>query len=181
MQVSLWKVLLVVAAIVCGRGAAFGQELHLKARNVYTGPPIRGRAETRVRVRRAETAHRIVQFDHLPGVDDLDALLEAGFRIVAAIPDNAVVVFAPPGTPVTPQISGVRWLGELDAADKLSPALSQEANPIQAMVEFHADVEMGIQQSIAAAEGLTFAPCHASVKPRHRKRFHGQPARSRRA
>src|SRR4051794_9819484 len=70
--------------------AVFGQEIHLKTRDVYTGPPEPGRVVAQVQARHLGPSHQIVQFDHPPGVEDLDALLAAGVRVIAAIPDNAV-------------------------------------------------------------------------------------------
>jgi hypothetical protein len=139
-------------------GNAWGQELHLKTRNLYTGPPstaVRngGRAQPRARPGRIEAAHRIIQFDHLPGVEDIDALLAQGFNVVAVIPDNAVMVVASGRNAVTPQTAGIRWQGELEDGDKLSPDL---VSGDEAIIEFHSDVEADVQESIALAEGVTF-------------------------
>ena len=166
---------MLAAAIVCAQGAATGQDLHLKSRSVYTGPlpagsQNRSRREPQL-ARRAGPLHEIIQFDHLPDVEDLETLLAAGFKVVAAVPDNAVMVVAPARNTITEARAGIRWIGELGAADKLSPELSrlvqetrkviaepsQQQSRIEAIVEFHADVEADVQQSIISAEGLTFS------------------------
>jgi hypothetical protein len=171
----LSRLALLTVAALCGQ--VFGQELHLKSRDIYTGPVAAGRA--RVRPGRpsaqvhAGSIHQIVQFDRSPGVEDLETLLGAGFQLVAAIPDNALLVTGP--SSVRPTLAGVRWLGTLEARDKLSPALDQARKTILAIVEFHADVDAGVQQSIAAAEGVTFErpstllPYHVIVSASARK------------
>ena len=163
MQVNSWTCSLLTGAVLWGWvacGAAAGQELHLKTRTVYTGTVGSGRAEALPRRLRGGPVHQIFQFDHFPGVADLDALLMAGFRVVSVIPDNALVVATPRAVTLkdlaAAQIGGVRWLGELEPRDKLSPALDSATSPILAIVEFHADVQANARQSIAAAEGITF-------------------------
>jgi hypothetical protein len=128
-----WKFSLLIAALVCGQGAASGQALHLKSRTVYTGPASAvtdgdGKAEARVRSTATGPVHQIVQFDHLPGVADLNALLVAGFKIVGAVPDNAVMVIAP--SAATVQADGVSWIGKLEVSDKLSPGLGKPASSV---------------------------------------------------
>ena len=148
MQIKWWKSGLFASAVLFS-GAAFGQQLHLKSRNVDTDPV---RPEARRRPTQSGLIHQIIQFDHFPGVGDLDALVAGGQTVVSVIPDNALVVAGPEVS----QIRGMRWVGELEPSDKLSPVLGRSVSPILAIVEFHADVQANIQQSIAAAEGLTF-------------------------
>src|ERR1700691_1714297 len=122
MRETCRNVSLLLAAILCGQMAA-GQELHLKAR-VGNTPRSIGPADNRAA--KTGPVHQIVQFDHFPGVADLNALLAAGYKVIAAVPDNAVMVVGPMAmTPaaMTNETAGVRWLGELEAGDKLSPAL----------------------------------------------------------
>jgi hypothetical protein len=115
-------------------------------------------------------AHQIVQFDHLPGVEDLNALLIAGFKVVGAVPDNAVMVIASDAATaasVATAIPGVQWVGELETSDKMSAAFETSAaaqgQTMLAIVEFHPDVEADVQQSIAVAEGVTFTHPAAMV------------------
>ena len=102
---------------------AAGQEVHLKARGGNTSPSI-GKEETRAA--KSGPVHQIVQFDHLPGVADLNALLVAGYKVIAAVPDNAVMVVGPAA--MTVQAAGVSWIGQLQVSDKLSPSLGMSAS-----------------------------------------------------
>jgi hypothetical protein len=130
---NFWKSSLVIAALVCAQGTVFGQAVHLKAREASTRSTLSVtdssiRAEVRVRSTPVGPVHQIVQFDHLPGVADLNALLSAGFKIVAAVPDNAVMVVGP--SAVTVQAAGVSWIGQLEVSDKLSPSLGISASAV---------------------------------------------------
>lgn len=110
------------AAILGGQMTVAGQELHLKARAGNT-PRITGGES---RATKTGSIHQIVQFDHLPGVADLNALLVAGYKVIAAVPDNAVMVVGP--SAVTVQVAGVSWIGQLQVSDKLSPSLGMSAS-----------------------------------------------------
>ncbi|HVW87548.1 MAG TPA: matrixin family metalloprotease [Bryobacteraceae bacterium] len=128
--------------------ALWAQEIHLKSRTLRGDP-------TGTPQRSAVAAHRIVQFDHSPGVEDLDALLKDGAKVVSVLPDNALVVSTPNNR--LAMRAGVRWVGRLDAADKLSPEFARRNSPgsiISAIVEFHPDVTEEAQNAIAAAEGV---------------------------
>ena len=117
----------------------FAQELHLKSR-------VLSRAVTAA----GDTAsHRIIEFDHPPGVEDLARLAARGAEITGALPDNAVVVSGLAGN-----LPGVRWSGILEVADKLSPALDADAPVLDVVVEFHSDVPPAVQDLIAFNEGL---------------------------
>ncbi|MDQ1472777.1 MAG: hypothetical protein QOJ99_4257, partial [Bryobacterales bacterium] len=136
-------------------GVLLAQDLHFKTRTIQP-------------VSRPDfSRHKIVQFDHSPGVEDLDSLLKDGLQVVGAMPDNAVVVAAPSGQ--VPAQPGVRWIGKIDPVDKLSAELSISSDPTLALVEFHADVTAGQQDTVAGAEGLTLQrpkvlrPDHAVV------------------
>ena len=113
---------LLVAGLLVGQVTAAGQEIHLKARAGNT-PRDMGRES---RAAKTGVAHQIVQFDHLPGVADLNALLAAGYKVIGAVPDNAVMVVGP--TAVTVQAAGVSWIGQLQVRDKLSPSLGMSAS-----------------------------------------------------
>jgi hypothetical protein len=114
---------LLVAAILGGQMTAAGQELHLKARDGNTPRSI---SKEETRAAQSGPVHQIVQFDHLPGVADLNALLAAGYKVIAAVPDNAVMVVGP--SAVTVQIAGASWIGQLQVSDKLSPSLGKSAS-----------------------------------------------------
>ncbi len=153
--------IVVIAAMILAGGAASAQEIHLKARNINTAStttetaPVSARAVARP-TRRANAAipvHQIVQFDHTPGVSDIEALMAAGYTVIGAVPDNALMVVARDVTVAPP--AGAKWTGELEAGDKISAALENEAGTVSAVVEFHADVDPGSLQAIGAAAGVT--------------------------
>lgn len=92
--------------------------------------------------------------------------MEAGYQVVATVPDNAVTVNA--SGRISTAIPGVKWIGALEPGDKISPALGRTGS-IQALVEFHPDVETAAQEAVAAAERLALVrmpillPNHAIV------------------
>ncbi len=139
-------------------GAALAQDIHLKVRDVPTDQSSVPTAFASARAARVHTVaggpvHRIMQFDHAPGVQDLEALLAAGYKVVAMVPDNAVmVVMAERATEALPT---VKWIGELEASDKISPALAGQAGQAEVIVEFHPDVQKPVQQAVGAAAGVT--------------------------
>lgn len=121
----VWRVCL-LALLMTLLSAA--QEIHLKTRTLSVASSATGT----LRARSQGPVHRLVIFDHPPGTQDIADLMEAGLKITAIVPDNAVMVYgiAPPG--------GLA----LSPEDKLSPALSASAEPQQVIVEYHADVPL---------------------------------------
>jgi hypothetical protein len=159
----------IAAAMILAGGAASAQEIHLKARNINTtdSPSMSARAEARPARSRANEAglvHQIVQFDHTPGVDDIEALMAAGYTVIGAVPDNALMVVANGRSAAPP--AGVKWTGELEPGDKISAALENATGTVSAVVEFHADVAAGTLQAIGAAAGVTLEH-PASLLPDH--------------
>jgi hypothetical protein len=164
---SLLKAAIAVAGIVLAVAGASAQEIHLKVRDVATdqsSPAFVASARGGVRQRPALSAgaHRIIQFDHAPGVADIEGLLAAGFKVVGMVPDNAVSVVAP--EKFNGQYASAKWIGQLEASDKISPQLNYLApgksapagNPaVEVVVEFHADVTAAAQQAVAIATGVT--------------------------
>jgi hypothetical protein len=150
-----------LAAVFLGH-VAFGQELHLKTRTIVTagsGSALHAHARTAA----TDPVHQIIQFDHMPGVEDLDALLAAGFRITGAVPDNAVMAIASdPATAasVSALVSGIQWVGAMETSDKMSPVFetssAAQGQTLNAIVEFHTDIDTAAQQAVALAENVTF-------------------------
>ena len=122
-------------------GLVFAQEIHFKTRTFQAGPTSATSADT----------HQLVQFDHTPGVEDLDQLLAQGAQVVGVLPDNAVVVSSPGA--VVPVVAGIRTVIRLDPADKLSPDLGV-VDPLTVVVEFHPDVSVDAQNAAAQSEGI---------------------------
>src|SRR5689334_18066405 len=89
-------------------GTVFGQQIHLKTRNIETGVSTPARAARHTHINPGSRVHRIVQFDHAPGAEDLDRLVHAGAEVVSVVPDNAVVVALAPGR--TLPRNSARWM-----------------------------------------------------------------------
>ncbi|MES1258133.1 MAG: matrixin family metalloprotease, partial [Acidobacteriota bacterium] len=142
-------------------GALFAQDIHLKARTLKGAYQPEERTAVRHASGDTDTAsvHKIIQFDHAPGVEDIDSLLRDGIPVVGALPDNAVVVSAPGGH--LPPRPGVRWIGRIQAADKVSPEMAFLVTPapdlvtFMAIVEFYPDISPAQQETVAGFEGLT--------------------------
>lgn len=116
---------------------AQGQEVHLKS------PVLR-----RVLDAKEIAGHRIVEFDHTPNREDLARLAAGGAQITGALPDNAVMVNGLTDVP-----EGVRWVGMMDTAARLSPELDQQAASQVVLIEFHADTDQAAQDRAAEAAG----------------------------
>lgn len=140
-------------------GAVFGEDLHFKTRTVQ----LSAQADAGADITDTTSVHKIIQYDHSPGIEDLDSLLQDGLTVVAALPDNAVVVAAPGGRiPPGPdgKRPGVSWIGTILPEDKLSPALMlvemADDDVATVVVEFHSDLTPDQQDTVAGAEGVTF-------------------------
>ena len=158
MQKGWTPALLLAGGCVCV-SITYGQEIHLKTRTFPTAgqtgttgagdgtdiaaqnPEQRAVVTARGSLR---AIHQIIQFDHPPGVEDLDSILLGGAQVTGALPDNAVVISATGGLARRP--GGTIWMGRLEAQDKLSPALANlradSDGRVFAVVEFHSDVDI---------------------------------------
>jgi hypothetical protein len=133
----------------------FGQSIHLKSRDVQTDSSTQRTPLAPSDARSILGPHQLIQFNHEPGADDLAALVNAGYRVLNAVPDNAVLVLAPNGRTAEPAIAGVTWQGALQPADKLSPLLDlSSGQPVGVLIEFFPDVSVEDQASVLAVTGL---------------------------
>jgi len=101
--------------------------------------------------------HFLVQFNDAPGNDVRASLLERGAKIVAYVPDYALLVSAPAGVKLDDL--GLRWSGRLAVSDKISPAIEQPANgalldAADFVVEFHSDVSMNSAREALTSSGI---------------------------
>src|ERR1700733_2380494 len=151
-----WTALRLTALASVIISCAYGQEIHLKTRTISTATASNAANQpaARQRFNARETVHQIVEFNHPPGAADLDALLQAGAQVTAALPDDAVVITIRGGLTNPP--AGVIWIGNLEAQDKISPALTNATFPAPVIVEFHSDINAAQQTAIGAALGITF-------------------------
>lgn len=135
--------------------ACWGQDLHFKTRTLATTADALQLQSVDDALRDTSVIHKILQYDHPPGAEEVAALLRDGITVVGALPDNAVIVSAPGGKVNVRE--GISWAGPMDAADKLSPALppnGQNGDQILALIEFHSDVTPGQQDTVAGAAGV---------------------------
>ena len=143
--------------------ALSAQEIHLKSRDVHTASDNGTAPRTRFDAGRSVAGrsgfeHQIVQFDHQPDAADLAALIDAGYVITGAIPDDAVIVAVPRGVRVARVVPRVRWQGDLPSADKISSRLEfRQGTSLTAIVEFHPDVSIEMQDVAAQAAGVELA------------------------
>jgi hypothetical protein len=126
--------------------ALFAQDIHLKSRTLKAPADAHPVTDQTPR-------HWMIQFDHAPGAEEIDALLQDGLEVVSALPDNAVMVGSVSGA--IPARPGRQLVGTLQPVDKLSADLDETDDPILALVEFHSDVTADQQDAVAQAEGLT--------------------------
>ena len=160
-MLKVWAALRLSALAFVIFSCAYGQAIHLKTRTIstVTAPgTAMSQPASRQRINNRQFVHQIVEFNHPPGAADLDALLQAGAQVIAALPDDAVVVYVRGGLSNPP--SNVVWVGQLEAQDKISPALAgaftDAATTAPVIVEFHADITADQQAAIAATLGIAF-------------------------
>jgi Matrixin len=156
-----WTALRLTALVSVIISCAYGQEIHLKTRTISTAPAAGAAASQparRERINAREMVHQIVEFNHPPGAADLDALLQAGAQVTAALPDDAVVITIRGGLTNPPD--GVIWIGNMEAQDKISPALTgafaTADTTVPVIVEFHSDINAAQQTALGATLGVTF-------------------------
>jgi matrixin len=106
--------------------------------------------KTRMRGR----SHLLVQFADNPTPTQLVALANRGASVLSYVPNAALSISVANDAPLDGL--GIRWIGRLHPAEKISPDLAGALAPgmiIPALVEFYADVDMNDARSIANQEG----------------------------
>ncbi|MGH9668446.1 MAG: matrixin family metalloprotease, partial [Bryobacteraceae bacterium] len=116
-------------------------------------------AARRARLRNsAHRSHLIVQFSGAPTSTQTAALTARGATVLGYVPDDSFAVSAPDDIDLNGL--GVRWAGELNAEDKLSPLLPSpdvSVEPGYAIVEFYPDVDLGAARLLVLRAGLELA------------------------
>ncbi len=99
----------------------------------------------------AHSRHLVLRFESRPDARLLEELAHRGIRVLAYLPDTALMV-APEGEPDLRGL-GVTWADPLEPADKISPALANDAGDVY-LVMFHPDVEPETAHGIVEESGL---------------------------
>jgi hypothetical protein len=142
---TIWRVLCL--ALLLWRAAGAQGPIRLKAREidprVSAASPQRGEP--------GAIGHFIVQFRDYPGPELRRELARRGLRVLAYVPESALMVSGPAPLPLDDL--GVTWSGPLLASDKLSPALATE--PAGAyLVVFHSDADMQEARAMVRRRGF---------------------------
>ncbi|HXJ41215.1 MAG TPA: hypothetical protein VNH18_18175, partial [Bryobacteraceae bacterium] len=111
-----------LAWLLLAGGISQAQDLHFKTRTLGR-TEVAGESELKRALADKATVHKIVQYSHPPGTAEIEALLQNGVEVVAALPDNAIIVSAPGGQ--VDGADGAVWAGRIEPRDKLSPALPE--------------------------------------------------------
>jgi regulation of enolase protein 1 (concanavalin A-like superfamily) len=150
-----------VVCVVSAPAFAAPHAIRLKNRTFVpaptTAPAIR-EAPPRGRAR----AHFLVQFDGAIAPEQRDALAAAGAKILARVPDDAVAVAAAPSFDAS-AVPGVRWIGRLEPADKMSretnaDVLEKRTTYPFSVVEFFSDVTGAEAAASVRSVGLRSLP-----------------------
>lgn len=150
--------------------------IQLRARQFTPSPGIEPAARARIPTTEGETRHFIIQLNEIPTPEAQQALAAQGIRLLNYLPDHAwfASLSATAGTQVR-ATSNVRWLGEIQTADKLPERLMRAQPLTQAMkdgavmlrVYYFDDVtERAATEAITRHSGVVedrAAPFHALV------------------
>jgi Matrixin len=101
-------------------------------------------------------SHFLVQFAVEPGAAQIDALARRGATVLSYVPESALSIAMRDGTNLGGL--GIRWMGRLGPAEKLSPALDEKLPAGQSppvLVEFYSDVPMSEARAMAIQAGAT--------------------------
>lgn len=99
----------------------------------------------------ARPGHFILQFNNMPGRTEMGKLEAEGVRVLAYVPDNALMVAAPAG--YVPDMANLAWAGTMLMSDKLSPKLVYTSQTL-AVAEFHPDVTGDRARQVVMEAGL---------------------------
>ena len=146
------------AALLIG-SPAFGAQHAIRLKHRTFVPASNAAARPRPPVAKSHgRAHFIVQFDTPVTRSTRDALEAAGARVLARVPDDAVAVAASVTFDAS-AVPGVRWVGQLDPADKMSRETYADVHEMRTshpytVVEFFRDVSGAEALSSVRAAGL---------------------------
>ena len=148
-----------IFAAVCLLGTAAAQSpIYLKSRTVDASGAGAISLETRKLRRNAANraafgrAHYLVQFDRPPQDSDVSALNDRGAAVLQYVHANALLISLPEGASLNG--TRVRWAGEMQPEDKISPALDTSGEQQWALIEFFADVDPGDAHALLSQLGI---------------------------
>src|SRR4051794_10374719 len=122
----MWREI-VFATALAATGLEAGSVIRLKSRAIDTSalapsPMSRDREGAEI----AGPIHKLVQFEAPPSAYQMSVLEAAGARVLAYVPDDAVLVVIDARAPL--HVDGMRWAAPLEPADKISPDLDPAAS-----------------------------------------------------
>jgi len=128
------------AVLACLSVLAFADPaIRLKTRRI--DPERTESASQPVRDRGSDApGHFLIQLAAPPSMADVQAIERRGVRVLEYVPDNAFLVS---GRASSLDGMALRWMGALEIADKISPAISPGTGPRTVVAQFHADVDAG--------------------------------------
>ena len=133
------------------------QTIRLKTRLLQSPDDLQAHRVGPLKRRHVGRSHFLIQFSSPPSDAQIQALKGRGGVIMSYVPDAALVVAA--GDDVSWDNLGLRFVGRLDALDKLSPMLSPDLTPDGnggnfVVVEFHPDADMDEARALVLERNL---------------------------
>ena len=138
--------------------------VHLKTRIFDSQSRVDDYRAGAVKQWRPERSHYLLQFPAPVGDDERAALAARGATIIAAVPDNAVMVVA--GSDFSTDGLNLEYADRLRAPDKISPLVAASSSAGNFIVEFHSDVPRGEAVKLLREQGLKIVH-HANLLPHH--------------
>ena len=130
--------------------------LRLKSGKHFAPAAARSNYSTQSNVR-APSVHFIAIFKAVPSAADAQALRDLGYRVLAFVPDNGLMVFGSPNRDLS--ALGVTEHYTLEPGDKLSAKLDAAATgALAAVIEMQPDVEPGFVLPRLIAAGAILLP-----------------------
>ena len=133
------------------------QIIRLKKRLLQAPEDLQAHQMGSLRRRRPGHSHFLIQFSGPPSAEQIQELKRRGGAVMSYVPDAALVVSA--GDDVSWDDLDLRFVGRLDALDKLSPMLSPDQTADGnggnfVVVEFHADADMDEARALVLERNL---------------------------
>ena len=134
-----------------------GQIIGLKTRVFEAPADLQAHRVGSLKRRRTGRSHFLIQFSNPPSDAQIQELKRRGAAIMSYVPDAALVVSAQ--DEVSWDNLDLRFVGRLEALDKLSPALSPDQTPDGnggnfVVVEFHPDADMDEARALVGERNL---------------------------